>query len=840
MTNYFTEKISPEFARYIYSLSYLDFKMGIYDNTEWTDDATAFTLQTYYYGTMKYLEMMIDKGYTNHIVNYKYSKDNNEGREYVTNFGCQSLQRSLRGALCSHTTDYDMNNCHPTILLYLANKVGLEKYEYSNLTEYVENRDYILDKYEITKYDVLININMDVSKSKNSFLIDFNKQVTHLKKTILENDDYKHIKTTNVKNPISSKVNKVLCNIEGEILNNVITEFKLVEVTKMFDGFMTTEKIDISDLNKLTEKYNLKWSIKPHDTTLELTDYEPKYTKLEIHKKKLDAKRKEAEENILKKKQKEADKLANKQEKDAKKKVEAEAKAIEREIQRETKKREKEIETEAKRLLKETEAKERTTKQNTQYSIAKEEFEKHCYMVLSPVLYCKDFKNNDQDDQTYSLKLMKEIYANLELEYIGAFGKIVKVPFMNEWVKDPERRQYDRRDFFPYNKNECKCPPNVFNTFTPFKRLEDVNKMTKINNENIDDVIPKAMKFIKNLLEPILMGMCEQNHIAVTHVMLTIGHMIQYPDELQQTILLFKGLPGIGKNTIFELMRSLMGSKYVISENNIKNISGDFNGMIENKLFIMIDEVSGTEFLSHKDKIKALSTSPIQTINKKGISQYIVKHYATLMLASNQEKPVTIDNKDRRYFINQGDYKNIKEGMKDKLFTPFYADLNDNEIMNQLFHYFNSMDLKDFDPRDIPKTRAKEALEEELIKPLYKYLFRELKKDKLCHIFGVLKSDNNILYINKKDLREEINIYLEETGATYQINDNAIRSQLVALGTCINPSKQTRVKNMKNPVCRIQIKKDDLLEVLKCRFFNNYKDDDIEEIELITNEMEEE
>ena len=53
---------------------------------------------------------------------YKYSSDtpdNMGGRLYSGN-SVQGLPKLIRGFLMKHTTDIDMKNAHPTILLYVC------------------------------------------------------------------------------------------------------------------------------------------------------------------------------------------------------------------------------------------------------------------------------------------------------------------------------------------------------------------------------------------------------------------------------------------------------------------------------------------------------------------------------------------------------------------------------------------------------------------------------------------------------------------------------------------------------------------------------------------------
>jgi hypothetical protein len=51
---------------------------------------------------------------------YRHAKDKTNGRLFAST-GLQNIHRDIRGLLCRDTCiDYDMRNCHPTILLHLA------------------------------------------------------------------------------------------------------------------------------------------------------------------------------------------------------------------------------------------------------------------------------------------------------------------------------------------------------------------------------------------------------------------------------------------------------------------------------------------------------------------------------------------------------------------------------------------------------------------------------------------------------------------------------------------------------------------------------------------------
>ena len=70
---------------------------------------------------------------------YSYSMNEVKGRLF-SGGSVQSLTREIHGAIMKHTTDIDMQNAHPKILLYLCKKYNILC---PNLTYFCDNRDEI-------------------------------------------------------------------------------------------------------------------------------------------------------------------------------------------------------------------------------------------------------------------------------------------------------------------------------------------------------------------------------------------------------------------------------------------------------------------------------------------------------------------------------------------------------------------------------------------------------------------------------------------------------------------------------------------------------------------------
>ena len=125
----FQEVINDEKAKYIYNLSDSYWSTAIFSNEEENEDGNKYTQKDYIANCKKWLSKGIKKK-GNLKTDYKFSKYMlDKGRIYVKVFGIQSLQRDLRGFLCSDDyIDIDMKNAHNNILFFMIFPSGLVLY----------------------------------------------------------------------------------------------------------------------------------------------------------------------------------------------------------------------------------------------------------------------------------------------------------------------------------------------------------------------------------------------------------------------------------------------------------------------------------------------------------------------------------------------------------------------------------------------------------------------------------------------------------------------------------------------------------------------------------------
>lgn len=242
---------------------------------------------------IKYLNMKVND--TINYVKYNYLDKRNNGRLFGKDC-IQGLKREIRAFLCDGiTTDIDMVNAHPCILLQLCKKYN---YHCPNLTLYINERKKCLNSimtddnisYEEAKTKVLASTNDNKKiKTENAFLKAYDKEIKEIQQKFLTNEDYAYVKEYAKKeaNFEGSFINHILCINEEYILKAMRTFCSINELevhSLMFDGLMVYGSINDYTLKQMedyihknTDFVDMQLSIKEHSYNFELPpNFKPK------------------------------------------------------------------------------------------------------------------------------------------------------------------------------------------------------------------------------------------------------------------------------------------------------------------------------------------------------------------------------------------------------------------------------------------------------------------------------------------------------------------------------------------------------------------------------------
>lgn len=163
-----------------------------------------------------------------------------------------------------------------------------------------------------------------------------------------------------------------------------------------------------------------------------------------------------------------------------------------------------------------------------------------------------------------------------------------------------------------------------------------------------------------------------------------------------QVSILFKGVQGAGKGTFFKIIRALFGEEYCKEINGDSLKSNYLGAVIENTLFINFDEISYSTIgkSSFNSFLKALITNDSITAEKKNVDlTRPTKLYAQVILFSNDEHPIEIEESDRRFtifttgcnldqtnFLGYGGFQQLEDAIHNELedFAIFLKSFNVN------------------------------------------------------------------------------------------------------------------------------------------------------------------
>ena len=212
---------------------------------------------------IKYLNMKVKK--PNEWSTYDYCKGRVNGRLFGQN-SIQGLKKEIRGFLTEKlTTDIDIANCHPVILLELCLK---HEFECPNLKQYITNREDELKNImsldnisrENAKRKILISTNSNKKvHSSSGFFKNYDKEMKKLHKQFLDKECYAYIKdyAKQDDNFEGSFINHLLCINEENILKAMRDYCDKNDIKKhslFFDGLMVCGDINKSTLESM-EKY---------------------------------------------------------------------------------------------------------------------------------------------------------------------------------------------------------------------------------------------------------------------------------------------------------------------------------------------------------------------------------------------------------------------------------------------------------------------------------------------------------------------------------------------------------------------------------------------------------
>ena len=173
-----------------------------------------------------------------------------------------------------------------------------------------------------------------------------------------------------------------------------------------------------------------------------------------------------------------------------------------------------------------------------------------------------------------------------------------------------------------------------------------------ISKEVADEYDEKAAEPILNVIKDIW---CQGDENSYNYVLDYFSHVIQKPHIKTGVLLALKSKQGGMKGIILEKLAQIIGDDHYAQNSNANFLFGDFNGQLEGKVLVNLDEAFWGGDKKLEGVIKNKITEKRQTINKKNKENYMIDDYANYIITTNNDWFAGCTEDDRRHYCLQLD-----------------------------------------------------------------------------------------------------------------------------------------------------------------------------------------
>ncbi len=271
--------------------------------------------------------------------------------------------------------------------------------------------------------------------------------------------------------------------------------------------------------------------------------------------------------------------------------------------------------------------------------------------------------------------------ASLRARHAGQFAPITKPgekprSLADAWLSHQQRRQYDGVVFSPGEQ----VPPSILNLWQGFAVVPaqgDVAPWLRL----LDALVP----------DPETQG----------YVLMWLAWKVQNPGGVPDTVLVFTGGKGTGKNSLFTPLLTAFGRHAMLADDP-ELIAGRFTYHLMNLALGVLDEAVFVGDPRQSDRIKSRITARHMLYEQKGFDPVPgINRCAYVMLTNHAHAWQATTDERRAVVVEVGDSLRGDHAF----WTEYHAWAN-GPGPAALLHYLQGLDVSGFNPRAIPRNDA--------------------------------------------------------------------------------------------------------------------------------------
>lgn len=209
------------------------------------------------------------------------------------------------------------------------------------------------------------------------------------------------------------------------------------------------------------------------------------------------------------------------------------------------------------------------------------------------------------------------------------------------------------------------------------------------------DLSPLFTKFFERLI----------TNEADRHLVLQwLSHIFQYPEQRPSWHVMMPSDTGVGKGFLVEkILQPLLHHTSVIS--SFGRLTGRFSTLLEDKLFLLLDDCKARSE-SQQTQLKSLLSEERAYVEHKGKDAGMVNTYTRMILASNESKPLDLEENERRWFVLEKLVHKESPEETQSFIAELTTWLNLPCSLDAVHNFFMHYNLDDFNHKQVRKTQA--------------------------------------------------------------------------------------------------------------------------------------
>ena len=368
------------------------------------------------------------------------------------------------------------------------------------------------------------------------------------------------------------------------------------------------------------------------------------------------------------------------------------------------------------------------------YEYKKVEFEKTHFKLMNPAVYVRLY--NDKINllkHNELLHLYNNVFCNKEL-------------FISKWIKDPSIRTYEELVYKP----KQDVPEAMYNIFTGFP-IEPV--------QGDVSAVHAVLRLIAN-----------NDEAVFNYIEKWVAWILQRPYSKTGTSIIIQGDQGIGKDTYFDFVGKMFGDYFFNTNRAEEDVFGKFNGHLKKILLMKFEEASFLVNKKNESSLKSLITCNRQAYENKGIDPITLDNYFNIIMTTNNEIPVHIEQTDRRFVLIKG--SNERRGDL-QFWNGIHDQLSKPETLQAYMDHLLRLDLTNFNPRDRPITEYYEEVKQAFI-PYHARYFQRIVEGTHAEahswssrtLFENVKGDNQKFDLTETKFGRDMKLYFDSGALT--------------------------------------------------------------------------